>query len=294
MKPVFLLVAATALIAQQQQPARPRIPESAGDDQRGYTDTPQLPGQKWKVHDAERPRPPKVAPGTPLLNEAPPADAIVLFNGKDLSQWVQIPRVGGPLAQAGGRGVAAPPATPQEPKWKVENGYFEIVPRTGRLVSKEKFGDCQLHVEWMIPSEAGGAGQSRGNSGIEFMTRYEIQVLESYTNQTYADGQAASIYGQWPPLVNASRPQGEWNVYDIFFEAPRFEGEKLVRPAYFTVIHNGILVQNHKETLGTTVHRRVAQYAPHPAEEPLSLQDHAQLVRYRNIWIRRLKPYDVQ
>jgi hypothetical protein len=293
-KPVFLLVAATALIAQQQQPARPRIPESAGDDQRGYTDTPQLPGQKWKVHDAERPRPPKVAPGTPLLNEAPPADAIVLFNGKDLSQWVQIPRVGGPLAQAGGRGVAAPPATPQEPKWKVENGYFEIVPRTGRLVSKEKFGDCQLHVEWMIPSEAGGAGQSRGNSGIEFMTRYEIQVLESYTNQTYADGQAASIYGQWPPLVNASRPQGEWNVYDIFFEAPRFEGEKLVRPAYFTVIHNGILVQNHKETLGTTVHRRVAQYAPHPAEEPLSLQDHAQLVRYRNIWIRRLKPYDVQ
>jgi hypothetical protein len=180
---------------------------------------------------------------------------------------------------------------PHEPKWKVENGYMEVVPRTGRLVTKEKFGDCQLHVEWMVPNEAQGAGQSRGNSGVELMMRYEIQVLESYKNQTYADGQTASIYGQWPPLVNASRPQGEWNVYDIFFEAPRF-GDKLLRPAYFTVVHNGILVQNHKETLGTTIHRQVAHYTPHSAEEPLSLQDHGQPVRYRNIWIRRLKLYD--
>jgi hypothetical protein len=216
----------------------------------------------------------------------------VLFDGKDLSHWVQTPRLG-PPPTPGGRSPQAPQmGPPQEPKWKVENGYLEVAPRTGKLVTKEKFGDCQLHVEWMIPKEAEGAGQSRGNSGVELMTRYEIQVLESYENQTYADGQAASIYGQWPPLVNASRPQGEWNVYDIIFEAPRFEGDKLLKPAYFTIFHNGVLVQNHKETLGTAVHRRVAQYSPHPLEEPLSLQDHAQLVRYRNIWIRRLKSYD--
>jgi 3-keto-disaccharide hydrolase len=291
-KGLLIVAVATTLVAQQTQPPRAVVPESAGDDQRGYTDTPQLPGQRWKVHDADRPRPPKVQPGMPLLSEAPPFDAIVLFDGKDLSHWVQKPRAGRAGAQSGVP-QPAPAAVPLEPKWKVENGYLEIVPRTGRLETKEKFGDCQLHVEWMI-NEAEGAGQNRGNSGIELMTRYEIQVLESFTNQTYADGQAASIYGQWPPLLNASRPQGEWNVFDIFFEAPRFAGEQLVKPAYFTVIHNGVLVQNHKETLGTTVHRKVAQYAPHPAEEPLSLQDHGQLVRFRNIWVRRLKPYDVQ
>jgi hypothetical protein len=295
MKTLLLVTLAASLNAQQpSQGVRPStsIPESAGDDRRGYTDTPQLPGQKWKVHDAERPRPRMVQPGLPLLNEAPPSDAIVLFDGKDLSQWVQISRMG-PASGRGGAAPQAPPmGPPHEPKWKVENGYMEVVPRTGRLVTKERFGDCQLHVEWMVPNEAQGAGQSRGNSGVELMMRYEIQVLESYKNQTYADGQTASIYGQWPPLVNASRPQGEWNVYDIFFEAPRFDGDKLLRPAYFTVVQNGILVQNHKETLGTTIHRQVAHYTPHGAEEPLSLQDHGQPVRYRNIWIRRLKLYD--
>ena len=238
-----------------------------GDDKRGYTDTPQLPGQKWKVHDAERPHPRKVTPGLPLLNEAPPSDALVLFDGKDLSQWV-------------------------DPRWKVEHGYMEIVPHSGRLTTKEKFGDCQLHVEWMIPQGVEGAGQNRGNSGVELMTRYEIQVLESYQNLTYADGQAASMYGVWPPLVNATRPQGEWNVYDIFFEAPKFEGDKLAQPGYLTLVHNGVLVHNHQRIIGSTIHRKVAKYTPHPAEEPLSLQDHDQTVRYRNIWIRRLRPYD--
>src|SRR3954447_12333757 len=196
-----------AAIATAQQPT------DVGDDKRGYTDTPQIPGQPWKVHDAARPRPPKVTPGTPLLNEAPPSDAIVLFDGKDLSRWVTVRQ-----------------GKTDAPKWKVENGFLAIVPGTGRLVTKEKFGDCQLHVEWMVPPQATGAGQSRGNSGIELMGRYEIQVLESFENVTYADGQAAAIYGQWPPLVNASRPQGEWNVYDIYFEAPGFEGDKLVKP----------------------------------------------------------------
>ena len=192
--------------------------KEAGDDKSGYTDTPQLPGQPWKVHDA-RPRPsaqgdsrPAPAPGSP------PSDAIVLFNGKDLSHWTSMGRDG----------------KAHEPLWKVENGYMEIIPRTGGLVTKEKFGDCQLHVEWMIPEGVQGAGQGRGNSGVELMRRYEIQVLESYENVTYADGGAARLR-QWPPLVNATRPQGEWNVYDIFFEAPKFEGDKVVKPGFVTV-----------------------------------------------------------
>ena len=272
MRSMVLLLAISASLA-----AQPR-PKEAGDDKRGYTDTPQLPGQPWKVHDAARARPKKIAPGQPLLQEAPPADAIVLFNGKDLSHWVSMGRDG----------------KAKDPTWKVENGYVEIAPRSGGLVTKEKFGDCQLHLEFMVPEGVQGAGQGRGNSGVELMRRYEIQVLESYENLTYADGQAASIYGQWPPMVNASRPQGQWNVYDIFFEAPKFEGDKLVKPAYVTVVHNGILVHHHKEILGRAIHRRVATYAPHDPEEPLSLQDHGQIVRYRNIWIRRLKGYDAQ
>jgi Domain of Unknown Function (DUF1080) len=277
MKPsAVILLAALSLAAQSptspQKKAGPNSPPpEAGDDVRGYNDTPQLPGQKWKVHDMERPRPVKVTPA-PYVDEAPPADAIVLFDGKDLSHWT---------TQARG-GVS------QEPKWKVEDGYMEIVPRSGRLVTKEKFGDCQLHVEWQIPKSSTGNGQGIGNSGVELMTRYEIQVLESYEHQTYADGGAGAIYGVWPPLVNPSRPMGEWNVYDIFFEAPRFDGEKLVKPAYITVLFNGVLVQNHRDFLGTTIWRRVGTYTAHPPEQPLSLQDHSQPVRYRNIWIRKL------
>ncbi|MFB3828387.1 MAG: DUF1080 domain-containing protein [Bryobacteraceae bacterium] len=273
MRIVFISLTLAAAIAAQQPAAKKNV---AGDDKQGYTDTPQLPGQKWKVHDAGRPRPPKVTPGLPVPDAKPPSDAIVLFNGKDLSQWEAVVRNGQVRA----------------PQWKVENGYMEIKPRTGRLRTKAKFGDCQLHVEWMIPKGSGGAGQGAGNSGVELMGRYEIQVLESYKNVTYADGQAASIYGQWPPLVNASRPEGEWNVYDIFFEAPKFEGEKLVKPAYITVVHNGVLVHHHQAILGRAIHRRVASYQPHNAEEPLSLQDHGRPMRYRNIWIRKLKGYD--
>jgi hypothetical protein len=262
----YFIVMATLTVLHAQQP-----PASAGDDTRGYNDTPQVTGQKWRVHDMDRPRPPKVTPG-PLVSSAPPADAIVLFDGKDLSQWVNRDR----------SGVA------QEPKWKVEDGYLEIVPRTGRLVTKQSFGDCQLHVEWMVPASATGKGQGMGNSGVELMTRYEIQVLESNENLTYADGGAGAIYGVWPPLVNPSRPKGQWNVYDIFFEAPRFDGDKLVRPAIVTVMFNGVLVQNHKEFVGTTVWRKNGVYKAHPPEQPLSLQDHSQPVRFRNIWIRKL------
>ena len=268
MKFAILMLAAGALFAQG-------IPPDHGDDVKGYNDTPQLPNQKWKVHDMERPRAVKIV-APPITSTPPPSDAIVLFDGKDLSKWVQ-----------GGRG-----GTTQEPKWKVENGYIEIVPRTGKLLTKEKFGDCQLHVEWQIPKEAVGAGQSRGNSGVELMGRYEIQVLESNQSLTYADGAAGAMYGMWPPLVNPARPQGEWNAYDIIFEAPKFQDGKLVKSAYFTVLFNGVLVQNHMEQLGTTIWRQVAKYTPHAPEESLSLQDHSQPVRYRNIWIRRVSPPD--
>lgn len=264
----YLILLATLTTLSAQHP-----PASAGDDTRGYNDTPQIVGQKWRVHDMARPRPVKVSPGALTPSAEPPADAIILFNGKDLSQWVS----------------QGPGGVTQEPKWKVEPGYMEIVPGTGRLVTKQSFGDCQLHVEWMIPESATGRGQGRGNSGVELMTRYEIQVLESNENLTYSDGGAGAIYGVWPPLVNPSRPQGQWNVYDIFFEAPHFDGAKVVKPANVTVVFNGVLVQNHKEFVGTTTWRQNGVYQPHPAEQPLSLQDHSQPVRYRNVWIRNLK-----
>lgn len=273
MKALIWIVAAASLGAQQAESPREHPAVDGGVN--GYTDTPQLPGQPWRVHDANRPRPRKVAPGA-IVSGPPPSDALVLFDGTDLSHWV--------TAARGGQ--------TQPPKWKVENGYMEIVPHTGRLVTKEKFGDCQLHIEWMIPPGAKGEGQDRGNSGVELMTRYEVQVLESFTNLTYADGGAASLYGQWPPLVNASRPEGEWNVFDILFEAPRFEDGKLVKPGYMTIVHNGILVHHHQQILGATIWRKVAVYTPHGNEEPLSLQDHNSPVRFRNIWIRRLGAYD--
>lgn len=243
----------------------------------GYDDTPVLPGQEWRVHDSSRPRPRVITPGAQAGK--PSSDAVVLFDGKDLSQWLMT----GPREN---RNQVLPPA------WKVENGYFEVVAGTGTLYTKEKFGDCQLHVEWAAPAEVRGASQGRGNSGVLLMGVYEIQVLDSYDSLTYADGQASAIYGQWPPLVNASRRPGEWQTYDIIFEAPRFEGEKLAKPAYFTVLHNGVLVHHHQQVMGQMRHRLLPPYLPHGAEEPLGLQNHGNPVRYRNIWIRRLRGYD--
>ena len=271
----------TAIVAASLLAQAPKKNAAQGDDQHGYTDTPMIPGQKWKVHDAARPHPPKVAPGRPLPSAPAPADAEILFDGKDLSRWQMVSRKG----EIG------------EPMWKVENGYVEIVSPKGmrwNLVTKAKYGDCQLHLEWMIPAEVNGKGQAGGNSGVELMSRYEVQVLESLVNMTYADGQAASLYGQWPPLANVSPQKGEWNAYDIYFEAPRFDGEKLVKPAYVTVVHNGVLVHHHRAIQGAAAHRRVGVYKPHAAEEPLSLQDHGHPARYRNIWIRRLKIDDGQ
>lgn len=241
----------------------------------GYRDTPVLPGQKWKVHDIDRPHPKMVTPGAKLGDA--PSDAIVLFDGKDLSAWQVMDKKTKKLGPA---------------SWKVGNGYFEVTPGKGDLVSNEKFGDAQYHVEWSAPTELSGDSQWRANSGFIIMSRYEIQVLDCWNNLTYADGQAASIYGQWPPLANACRKPGEWQAYDIVWEAPKFEGDKLVKPAYATVFHNGVLMHHRQEVIGRMAHRVVGTYAPHSAAEPLTLQDHDVPVRYRNIWVRRIKGYD--
>jgi hypothetical protein len=198
----------------------------------------------------------------------PPSDAVVLFNGKDLAQW---------SSKKGG-----------EAQWVVAEGVV-TVNGTGDIITRQSFGDCQLHVEWATPAEVKGEGQGRGNSGVYLQDEYEIQVLDSYNNKTYYHGQAGSIYGQHAPLVNASRKPGEWQVYDIIFRAPRFdEGGKLSRPGIVTVLHNGVLVQDHAEILGSTRRAGAPKYTARPLKQPLSLQDHGSPVRYRNIWIREL------
>ncbi len=228
---------------------------------------------KWKIHDPDRPAPPVIDPGTPSTQDShgrPPSDAAVLFDGKDLSKW------------AHKDGTAA--------KWKVENGYAEVVAKTGYIYTREAFGDCQLHVEFTEPSPPKGESQDRGNSGVFLQGLYETQVLDSYQSKTYADGQAAAIYGQYPPLVNASRPPGQWQSYDIVFHGPRFAKDgKLLRPARETVFHNGVLVQDNVELSGPTAHGKRPPYEPQPEKLPLALQDHGHPVRYRNIWIRELK-----
>jgi Domain of Unknown Function (DUF1080) len=227
---------------------------------------------KYQIHDTNRPTPPIITPGTASTQETPghpPSDAIALFDGKDLSKWQHKD------------GSAA--------KWKVENGYFEVVPKTGYIYTREPFGDCQLHVEFSEPSPAKGTDQDRGNSGVFLQGLYEVQVLDSYENKTYADGQASAVYGQFPPQVNASRPPGQWQTYDIIFHGPRFDPSgKLVRPAHITAFHNGVLVQDNVELTGPTGHHVRPPYTAGPEKLPLALQDHNHPVRYRNIWLREL------
>lgn len=241
----------------------------------GYSDTPILQDSKWRVHDGERPQPTVIVPGTSssqLRPGFPPSDAVVLFGGKSLDGWV------------GRMGPA---------KWKVSGTYMEVAPGTGDIETAEQFGDCQLHIEWRAPHVVKGHSQGRGNSGVFLMGRYEIQVLDGYDNPTYADGITSAIYGQYPPLVNACRKPGEWQTYDILFLAPQWQGTKLVRPAYATVFHNNVVVHVHRPLLGPTGHRSLSNYdTPHPATGPLKLQDHGDLVRYRNIWMRLLKGYE--
>lgn len=202
-------------------------------------------------------------------NSDPPSDAIVLFNGQNLSRWQS--------------------ADSTAAKWKVIDGYAEVVAGAGDILTRDRFGDCQLHIEWATPATPKGEGQERGNSGVFLMGRYEVQVLDSYENKTYYHGQAGSVYKQYAPLVNASRKPGEWQTYDIIFHAPRFDEQgKVVDRARVTVVHNGVLIQNNVEIYGITYNDRPAIYIPHSPQESIRLQDHGNPVRYRNIWIRRL------
>lgn len=212
------------------------------------------------------PVPPVIVPGE---DHQPPSDAIVLFDGSDLSEW---------QSKDG-----------SEAGWKVSDGCVTVVPGSGDIITKKFFDNCQLHIEWRTPEEVKGEGQGRGNSGVFFMGKYEIQVLDSYNNRTYSNGQAASVYKDAIPLVNACRPPGEWQTYDIIFMSPVFDNEgNLQKPATVTVFQNGVLVQNHVEIKGTTAFRGKHKYTPHPARLPLGLQDHNNPVSFRNIWIREL------
>ena len=231
----------------------------------GYDDTPLQPDGKWKIHDGNRPRPKTVVPGA-MVPMPPPGDAIVLVgSGSDLSQW---------------QTAAGAPAP-----WTMANGVLQT--GKGFIQTKASFTDIQLHVEFATPSQVSGDSQERGNSGVFLAGEFEIQVLDSYNNLSYADGQAAAMYGQHPPLVNASRPPGEWQSYDIFFKAPRFDsGGQLASPATVTVLHNGVLVHNARPFWGGTEHKRIDPYRPAMARGPIRLQDHGNPVRYRNIWVR--------
>jgi 2-keto-4-pentenoate hydratase/2-oxohepta-3-ene-1,7-dioic acid hydratase in catechol pathway len=224
----------------------------------------------FPMHTMERPQPPVVTPPPATGPVPPPADAIVLFDGVSLRHWRSIDSTASPA------------------RWRVETGYMEVAPGTGSIMTTREFGDVQLHVEWATGSPPRGEGQNRSNSGVFLMGRYEVQVLDSYRNPTYPDGMAGAIYGQFPPLVNASRPPGEWQTYDIVFRAPRFEGTRVVSPARATVFLNGILVQDNVTLLGPTTHRHRAPYEAHPPHGPIMLQDHGELVRFRNIWVREL------
>ncbi len=245
---VFQAAAAATVICAQSAAAQSTIP--------------------WKIHDMKRPAPTKVVSNM-NLPVPPPSDAIVLFDGTDLSMW------------RSADGSAA--------NWEIRNGSLAAVPGGGPLFTRAGFGDIQLHIEWAAPTPARGTGQGRGNSGVFLMGKYEIQVLDSHENATYPDGQAAAVYGQYPPLVNASRRAGEWQAYDIVFRRPRFRTDGSVgQPARVTVFHNGVLVQDNAAIWGPTSWLQHLPYRSHPDRLPLSLQDHGNPVLFRNVWLREL------
>jgi hypothetical protein len=239
----------------------------------GYDDTAIVPGTQWHIHDGKRPQPPIVKPGDKFSQLADaPADAVVLFDGKDFSKWQN---------DKGG-----------EVRWKIEDNYMETT-KTGVIRTKDQFGDFQMHLEFATPEKVDGTGQGRGNNGVNIWGRYEIQILDSYNNITYPDGQAGALYGQSPPLVNASKGPGHWQTYDIVFEGPRFDDKgEVVKKASVTLLHNGVVVHNKREMHGGTNHRAIEKYRPGQSKGPIVLYEHGNPVRFRNIWIRPLGEYD--
>jgi hypothetical protein len=263
-----MIAAASVLFSfsalSQNQPQQPAQQQQGQQQQQRPVRM--APGGKWKFNDMARPRPAVIDPGassTPDNPGQPPSDAVILFDGKDLSKW-----------QAGQGQNAA------EPKWIVKDGAMECVPRSGMIWSKEKFGDAQVHIEFATPAQVQGSSQGRGNSGVYLGGHGEIQVLDSWNNDTYPDGQAAAMYGKYPPLVNASRKPGQWQTYDIIIEMPRTDESAKTTPAKLTVLHNGVLAHHAQDTLSNA------------KDFQIGLQDHGNPVRYRNIWVRKLKGYD--
>ena len=268
---LLTLLSAVAAVSLQAQtstaPATPKFKDIVIDGVEGFQDTPMQPDGKWHVHDPARPQPPIVTPGASFSeNAAPPGDAIVLFDGKDLSQWVD-KKTGGPVG------------------WSVIDGV--AVSAKGDIQTTNQFGDIQLHLEFREPVLIGRTGQDHGNSGVFLMGLYEIQVLDCYHNKTYADGATGGIYGQHPPLANACRPPGEWQTYDIIFNVPHFDADgNLLSPGYATVILNGVVVQNHQAIRGETNWRVPGAYKTHASTGPIALQYHNNSVSFRNIWVR--------
>lgn len=252
--PLVLTLALTSSLVAQKAEADPKVEAP-------------LKVQPWSgyfVHDTERPLPTKVAV-TSCTTTPAPADADIIFDGKDSSAFTK--------------------------EWTVKDGIL-IATRTGTNPTKKSYGSCQLHLEWRVPADRAVDGQKGGNSGVFLMGKYEIQIMESHTNTTYADGQAAAMYGQYPPLVNASLPQGEWQSYDITFIAPVYKDGKVLKPATITLLHNGVMVHNAQPYQGPTGPKRIAKYpAKHPEKAPLKLQWHSDPIEYRNIWIRETGDY---
>jgi hypothetical protein len=266
------IVATPAFADHHKKGEKKKKAEASKQHPTGYTDTPFLPSGKWRVHDDARPRPEVVAPGKTAADA--PSDAIVLFDGENLDEWV-MERDGSPA------------------DWIVGEGYMQVPPKGegvgGYIKTKREFGDVQLHVEFATPEKVEGNSQGRGNSGVFLLGGYEIQVLDSYKNESYADGQASALYGYKPPLVNASRPPGKWQTYDIIFEAPKWDSEgNLLKRSRVTVFHNGVLTHHYQDSLGPSGHKRVANYNQVRDKGPIKLQNHSNPTRFRNIWVREL------
>lgn len=230
----------------------------------GYLDTPIITGQKWRVHDANRPQPPVITPGKPSTQEkvgTAPSDATVLFDGTNLDQF-------------------------ENKSWKIVDGAMVVGKGSQKTVKKFK-GDLQIHLEFNFP-ESSKTSQGRNNSGLFLMGRYEVQILDCYKNVTYADGMTAAIYGQQPPQINACKPQGQWQTYDVLWTAPVFKDGKVVKKAAVTVLVNGVLAQHNTEFMWPSTHKKLNKYKPHAEEATINFQDHGNPVKFRNMWVREI------